>query len=311
MTPHFDLALKFEHKWSTRSIKDGTMKQVNPYDFYMLGRVLEPLCMVQPHTEINDAGLSAMVACRQPNAAISKDSILPVDTRASAEDLMGLLIRVFGDGVQDYLPVFWDEKSSATLGSQAENIRMAAEDFDTLFRRQSPKIPIFAVEKKGIYRVDDLVDRAEDHLPESVQKRLPKQARTDITAAGRCLAFDLPTATAFHVWRALETVFAAYYAAITGRTFAEANVKRNWGKYIEALVTAGADKKITANLDHIRAEHRNPVMHPNENVTADQAFSLLGIGYSAITQVMQAIEAQPYAEKALGGIELVEVTLEA
>jgi hypothetical protein len=37
----------------------------------------------------------------------------------------------------------------------------------------------------------------------------------------------------------------------------------------------------------------------------------LGIGYSAITQVMQAIEAQPYAEKALGGIELVEVTLEA
>jgi hypothetical protein len=52
------------------------------------------------------------------------------------------------------------------------------------------------------------------------------------------------------------------------------------------------------------------VMHPNENMTSDQAFSLLGIGYSAITQVMQAIETQPHAEKALGGMQLIEVPLE-
>ena len=61
------------------------------------------------------------------------------------------------------------------------------------------------------------------------------------------------------------------------------------GKYIDALKIVGVDNKITGNLDHIRDEYRNPVMHPNENVTADEAFSLLGIGFSAITQVLQAI----------------------
>jgi hypothetical protein len=40
-------------------------------------------------------------------------------------------------------------------------------------------------------------------------------------------------------------------------------------------------------------------MHPNVNVSQDDAFSLLGIGISAITQIMQAIETQPYADKAL------------
>lgn len=102
------------------------------------------------------------------------------------------------------------------------------------------------------------------------------------------------------MWRALEVVFGAYYLSITGKTFEEAKVRRNWGNYIEAMVTEKAEKKITDNLDHIRVEYRNPVVHPNVNVTPDEAFGLFGIGISAITQIMQAIKFQPYADKAFG-----------
>jgi hypothetical protein len=66
------------------------------------------------------------------------------------------------------------------------------------------------------------------------------------------------------------------------------------------------DEDITGNLNHIRAAYRNPIMHPNENVTEDEAFSLFGIGMSAITQVMQAIETQPHADKALADKAPVE-----
>jgi hypothetical protein len=158
---------------------------------------------------------------------------------------------------------------------------------------------VFSVEKKGIYQTEDLIDHADEHLPESARGRIQPQAKTDLIAAGRCLAFNIPTASAFHVWRALEIVFGAYYVSMTGKTFVEANIRRNWGEYLTALGKAGADQKIIGNLDHIRSEYRNPVMHPNVNVTADEAFSLLGIGFSSITQVMQAIETQPFAAKAL------------
>ena len=36
---------------------------------------------------------------------------------------------------------------------------------------------------------------------------------------------------------------------------------------------------------------------PYANVTMDEAFSLFGIGVSAITQVMQAIDTQPHASR--------------
>lgn len=293
------LVNNFNHIWVVRSINEGTMKQIQVFDYYMLGKALEPLFEVNSATPNNDAGFSALAACRQLREVMRPDSIFTSGTRRAADSLVQRLVVEFGDGIQDGMPVFWNEESDETIGSAAERIIDAVTAFDTVFRNDSPSMNIFSAEQKGIYRMEDLIDHADEHLPESVRKSLPAQAKMDIVAAGRCLAFNIPTATAFHMWRALEVVFGAYYVSRTNKTFKEANVPRNWGKYIEALVHAGADRKITENLDHIRAEYRNPVMHPNVNVSAEEAFTLFGIGFSAITQVMQAIVPQPYAKKAL------------
>ena len=77
--------------------------------------------------------------------------------------------------------------------------------------------------------------------------------------------------------------------SLTGNSFETDKIARNWGAYIKALNDAGADTKITGNLDHIRAEYRNPVMHPTVNVQPEEAFVLAGIGFSAITQVLNEI----------------------
>jgi len=37
--------------------------------------------------------------------------------------------------------------------------------------------------------------------------------------AGRCLAFDLPTACAFHICRATEALMLTYYEALTGNAW--------------------------------------------------------------------------------------------
>jgi len=293
------LTQNFNHIWVVRSINEGTMKQIQLFDYYLLGKAIEPIFQVKGESLVNAAGFDAIAACLRLKEVARKDSVFLPGTRRAAESLMRGLIDLFGDGIQDGLPVFWDEKSDEQLQGREQAILDAAAAFETVFNNDSPSMSVFSAERKGIYWMEGLIDHADEHLPESVSKSLPEQARKDIKAAGRCLAFNIPTATAFHIWRSLEVVFGAYFFSITGKTFKDAKVPRNWGKYIEALVHAGADAKITQNLDHIRAEYRNPVMHPNVNVSADEAFTLFGIGFSAITQVMEAIGPQPYAKEAL------------
>lgn len=294
------LLMNFRHVWFRRSINDGTMKQISVYDFYVLGKALEPLFQLKPESNANDAGWDAMAAHRQLVEAIQYGSILLPASREAAGALMAVLEGQFGNGIRIGLPRFVShENPLETLGARAAEIEQAARDFDTVFKADMPRMTVFSAEQKGIYRTEDLIDNADHHFPDSVRQGLPKQAKLDIASAGKCLAFDVPTASAFHLWRALEIVIEAYFVSITGQTFESAKVQRNWGSYIKALTGAEADKKVLGNLDHIRSEYRNPVMHPNENVTADEAFSLFGIGVSAITQVMQEIKKQPHADQAL------------
>jgi hypothetical protein len=281
--------MNFNHIWLVRSINEGTMKQIQLFDYYVLGKAIEPLFQVKEESLVNDAGFDALAACRQLKEVTRKDSVFLSGTRRAAESLMRILIEQLGDGIQDGFPVFWDEESDERLGRKAQLILVAATDFETVFKNDTPSMTVFWAQQKGIYRTEDLIDHAEMHLPDSVMGYLSAQAKIDLKAAGRCLAFNLPTATAFHVWRALEVTFGEYYVALSGKSFETAKIARNWGAYIKALNDAGADAKITGNLDHIRAVYRNPVMHPNVNVQPEEAFGLVGIGFSAMTQVLNEI----------------------
>ena len=283
------LTQNFNHIWVVRSINEGTMKQLQLFDYYVLGKVIEPLFQVKEESLVNDTGFNAMAACRQLKEVTRKESDFLPGTRRAAESLVRVLIEQFGDGIQDGFPVFWDEESDERLRGKAQLILVAATDFETVFKNDTPSMEVFWAQQKGIYRTEDLIDHAEMHLPEFIRGYLSSQAKVDLRASGRCLAFNLPTATAFHMWRALEVTFGEYYVALAGKSFENAKIARNWGAYIKALNEAGADAKITGNLDHIRAEYRNPVIHPNVNVLADEAFGLLGIGFSAITQVLNEI----------------------
>jgi hypothetical protein len=286
------------------------MKQLSVYDFYSLGEVLQPLSHWSEDTLKSKSQVQARRAYEQLVQAIAEDSVLLPATRDAAKAVIQSLETIFGEEIRRpsfgyAFPTDAGEESDK-MGIYARFPYIDIHRFETIFKADLPRMTVFAAERKGIYQTEGLIDRAEEHFPAAIRKRLPKQAKTDLHFAGKCLAFDTPTACAFHMWRALEVVFGAYHVSITGKTFAEAGVNRNWFKYIQALEAAGADEKITGNLDHIRDHYRNPIMHPNENVTDDQAFSLFGAGMSLITQVMQAIETQPHAEKALAEKAVVQ-----
>jgi hypothetical protein len=175
--------------------------------------------------------------------------------------------------------------SSKTSGTF---IRTGVENFETVFSAELQTMATYFVSKKLAYSTADLIENAENLFPESIRKDLPSQCIADMKQAGKCIAFETPTAAAFHILRATESVIRLYYERIVGHA---PKVKaRNWGAYISVLEKKGADKKVTTFLDHLREQYRNPILHPEEMLTPEEATVLLGASISAILLMMGEIK---------------------
>ncbi|MBI2187166.1 MAG: hypothetical protein HYU37_08605 [Acidobacteria bacterium] len=106
-------------------------------------------------------------------------------------------------------------------------------------------------------------------------------------AIKRCLAFEVPTAAAFHVMRATEGVLRKYHALTKG--LPAGTKSPEWAQCINEIKAAGGNPKVTGILGHIRDLHRNPTMHPQECLSIQEALSLFDVAKSAIVAMAAEI----------------------
>jgi hypothetical protein len=263
------------------------MQKLNTHAIYQLALTIHPLTELDG-TETNNPQrvLWMMVRARtQISRHIKDDGVFSPSLKRAA----GALLRQCIDcGLpEDGPPIA--TKDFVLYPYLVNALGQKAREFETVLANELPGLSIYSVSQHGIYATDDLITHADYHLPFKLRAIVPERAKKDIAEAGRCLAFELPTAAAFHMWRALETVMNQLHKALTAKSFEDAGVTRNWAEYIKALKTAGADEKITVFLDHIRDEYRNPISHPSETLEPDDAFNLFGTAISAIAQATKAI----------------------
>jgi hypothetical protein len=279
---------EFGGEWITLA-RGEIVKKLNTHQLYQLAIVIHPLVgLAQKDCTVGDILWPMFRAHSKLSQQIKEGIFSPSLKRAAAELMRSFNSRGLPESIVDIFDV--DNKkpiSAYEIGS----LSRAASDFETVLANELPGLATYFVSQQGLYATDDLISQAVSHIPERLRSSVPEKACRDIGEAGKCLAFQLPTACAFHMWRALETMMDRYYSALTGNSFADDNVVRNWDKYITALEGVGAESKITEFLDHIRQEYRNPISHPSETLEQDDAFSLFGTGLSAITQVAKAVVA--------------------
>lgn len=191
------------------------------------------------------------------------------DSRAAAITLRKTIGGLFGDLVAA-LP---NIKTGAVKDAVVESPTLARfqaelKRFEEAFLRECKQLDVFTVTPKGLYSTRALIERAETKFPANLVKVMPEKTIWDLKEAGRCLAFELPTACAFHICRATEALMVAYYETLTGTAWPFA--KRDWGKYNTELKAKGAPAAITNRLGEIR-EDRNAYAHPDINVSPDDA----------------------------------------
>jgi hypothetical protein len=90
-------------------------------------------------------------------------------------------------------------------------IRNLLSSFETVFNEEMREAATYFVPRRGIYWTPGLVNAADESFPEELRNQIPDKTREDWRAAGRCLAFNLLSASGFHFARAVEGTIEAYY----------------------------------------------------------------------------------------------------
>jgi hypothetical protein len=139
------------------------------------------------------------------------------------------------------------------------------------------------------------VDAADETFPKEIAGAIPQKAKDEWRSAGRCLAFNLLSAYGFHTARAVEATLEAYYQMFSGKP---GETLRGWYDYKEALEkiaekkpTPAPQAKTLAEIDQMREDYRNPIMHPRVVLTEGDARMLFANGESLIIAMAQEIAA--------------------
>jgi hypothetical protein len=265
-----------------------TVKKVNVHRFYRLANIIHPL------TELPTEETTAKIHFRlfwQAKTTLSQylaeESMLPPSSKRAAAVLMA---QISDCGLPDDISAF---KGDAKVPRyEMYTVVQRAKEFEIVLANDLPGMDTYHVYQKGIYSTPALIDFAErallDGLTEAAKNLISADVLRDFNQAGRCLAFELPTASGFHTMRSVEALLREYWTLV--KRPPEGMRPPEMATCINELRAAGEDKKVMDILDHVRDLNRNPLMHPEAFLELNEALRLFDIAKSAISAMAERVE---------------------
>ncbi len=150
----------------------------------------------------------------------------------------------------------------------------AYDQFEPVLGSELSVIVTYLVQAKGAYDVAILVEGGDGMFPENIASKVP-EALHDLREGAKSLAFELWTACGFHLHRANEAVLRRYYDHAVGP--GQRPHPETMGTLLGELKKRNSgDPHVIVALDSIKNFHRNPIIHPGQNIgSADEALSLV------------------------------------
>lgn len=262
------------------------MLRINGFNFFQLGFYLKPLEDIKTGSKLKDEARSIYMA-RAWLEYFLAGIIVPITfSKHAGDELIQALKKMVPKLVQE---VPEDKLNAVIVPSDIYAIANGLRDFQTILNTELGQLDTYFISRTGIYSTPELIERADEHFGPDIREKFSESTKLDIKQAGRCLAFQLPTAAGFHIMRATESVLKQYYKAHTNKPPRSSN----WNAYITELKKTKANLKVLGILDQIRDLHRNPTIHPEVVLSDSEALVLFGIAQSAITAMIQDMPPPP------------------
>ncbi len=268
------------------------MKRIDQNLIFRLGSNLRTLNAVRSEKDAFDVFMALNGAILILEAVLGDESVDLRYSRPAAEALIETIDRVtsriFKEKDKDGKTRLKFPKRS-DIPDHMLNFDIGIRTFETNLAAEFREAPTYYVPKRGAYDTVDLVDHAERILEPDLHTEMGSKAVTEFQAAGRCFAFGLPTATGFHVCRAVEAVLESYYKLFSGKT----KTLHGWQDYIDALQKIADDpgakakpqKRTLHDLTHLKDSSRNPIMHPRVILDDMDADILLSGGKNVMIEM--------------------------
>lgn len=266
------------------------MEQLNVYSFYTFGAMVKGYHdrIANPDGELLNRilALTLMKTWFETFLQRSSDTTWKA-TRNRAMQMIALLDERVSERV-----ITAEDFDLNIQADFANRVTKLLQVFEATFASENENSNVFSISRKGTNDPMSLMREADENLSPDIRSRLAPETIRDIRDAGQCLALDCHTACGYHILRAVERMIIKYVEKVT-RHVTLKKKPRDWGAYIRVLSLYGADGKVIGNLQHIKDHYRNPIIHPEDTVSPDDALSLFFTSISAIIQLDAAIEAWP------------------
>lgn len=171
---------------------------------------------------------------------------------------------------------------------QAQRLKEIIKDLRLILTAETSGKFAFTVTEKRI-DVEKLLSDVKSLMPTGVFEAISNFAKYDFEQAGRAIAFELPTAAAFHLLRGTEAVLREFYCSIVKQK----RVKQLlWGDMINSLESRRAPPptEITYLLRHIKDSFRNPTQHPEKIYEIDEVQNLFSLCTDAISRMINYLK---------------------
>jgi hypothetical protein len=176
-------------------------------------------------------------------------------------------------------------------------IEISLSALETHLKEELDAMPIWLVTARRAYSIDILISSGEDVLEKTDAVQLSPKTAYDLRQAGRCVAFDLPTAVGFHSVRAVEAVARGYHTIIVGTRLSD---DIPLGPLINALRTA-RDAQLRARtiskddllniaidfLNRLNNVYRKPLTHPDMVLDLPRAMTVFDSSKCAIELMLE------------------------
>lgn len=250
------------------------MSRFNVFPFYKLGACVAPLRLIKwlPGDYARDVLRSA----HKQLAGFDNQKFDPFKVVAAASDALSMHIES---------ALAWLGNKDAIYGDDDGLLLRSVREFETVLEAQAPTEHTYMIEQLRGYSMSILIDGADQNFSSQTMGAVGEDVRKDIKEAGRCLAFELPTAAGIHIMRAFEKVLRRFYQVSTGKDPGTTDIF----KLINNLrQEPNSDPKILNILDQIRDLHRNPLAH-EVFLDMDEAVDIFDISKSAITAMARKL----------------------
>jgi len=254
-------------RYTRLACRSSHVDRTNQYDFYKLGKRLEGVCSIDESKPIAEAWFRLIEAQSALSELLEGHPCPLTLSKKKATEAYDCIHRAFGK-------YCFSENGSGNKEFSAPNdsnvmpywewrqIKRVVGEFETVFAEEMREAATYRVPDRGIFSIPKLVDNADQTFAQMILDVLPEKTKLDWKAAGRCLAFNLSTASGFHVARAIEGALEIYY-----QKFCEKDgTLKSMHEYITQLEKLDReprpDKKVLAELSYFKTDWRNPLMHP-------------------------------------------------